>query len=282
MPLTTKPVPQRLEHLVATRGHDPQPPARWSHRSWQAALPSHQDFLKQLPDRLGRDDVEKIARSCSDDTDVIRVFIAAMVWGYGPVGYGPYRTARVLAENPDLQDKLGEAATRVRTEGGPAAFAWLAKNRIKRLGVAFATKYLFYFTTPNQQPALVLDSRVHHWLREYGALRVGLDWHVADYERYIQTTVAWAQALSTSPGQVEYLMFSDTGTNDRGNLDRGPDDAATLMEEYAVLDALDDAADAFLALPGPLPLDDSDDFERGIRQLRRIVLARAARHGMTA
>ncbi|HET9138759.1 hypothetical protein [Actinophytocola sp.] len=47
-------------------------------------------------------------------------------------------------------------------------------------------------------------------------------------------------------------------------------------EKAAVLTALDEALDAFAALPGPVDTDDLEDFERGIRQLRRIVLSRAA------
>lgn len=45
-----------------------------------------------------------------------------------------------------------------------------------------------------------------------------------------------------------------------------------------MLQALDDAADAFAALPpGPSSFD-SEEFERGIGELRRIVLARPVNH----
>jgi hypothetical protein len=40
-----------------------------------------------------------------------------------------------------------------------------------------------------------------------------------------------------------------------------------------ILEAFDDAGDAFAALPGTSTAD-VDDFERGLRQLRRTVLAR--------
>lgn len=46
-------------------------------------------------------------------------------------------------------------------------------------------------------------------------------------------------------------------------------------EEVAVLEALDDAADAFAALPQSAFAADDDDFDLGVRQLRRIVLARS-------
>jgi hypothetical protein len=40
------------------------------------------------------------------------------------------------------------------------------------------------------------------------------------------------------------------------------------------LESLDEALAAFAALPGPSSPADIEDFERGIRQLRRIVLTR--------
>ena len=54
------------------------------------------------------------AKTLNDESDAVRVFVAAMVWGYGRVGYGPFRTARVLAENSSAPEVLLEAAVRER------------------------------------------------------------------------------------------------------------------------------------------------------------------------
>jgi hypothetical protein len=107
----------------------------------------------------------------------VRGFVAAMVWGYGPVGYGAFRTARVLRENDRVADRLMEVAARARDDGGPAAFELLAKNRLHWLGVAFATKYLFFCAAAGPAtPALVLDQLVRDWLAENAgwSLRLGL------------------------------------------------------------------------------------------------------------
>lgn len=91
-----------------------------------------------------------------------------MVWGYGRVGYGAFRTARVLAKNATATRTLREAAGRARRDGGPEAFSWLAKNRLTWLGVAFATKYLYFCNGPSPSaPALVLDRPVQRWLYEH-------------------------------------------------------------------------------------------------------------------
>jgi hypothetical protein len=229
------------------------------------------------------------AKTLNNESDAVRVFVAAMVWGYGRVGYGPFRAARVLAENPNAPEILLEAAVRVRRDGGPLAFAWLAKNRLNWLGVAFATKYLYYCSGRSTTPALVLDRLVQGWLREHADWSVRLDWHIPDYERYVQAAINWAAELGVAPADVEYLMFSDAAAQKPGSQwadadlesDTSSPSARTRLtvgrsEDEAVLDALDEAAEAFAALPGGVSRDDVDDFERGLRQLKRIVLARAA------
>jgi len=51
-------------------------------------------------------------------------------------------------------------------------------------------------------------------------------------------------------------------------------------DAQAVLAALDDVADAFEALPGNVSAEDAEDFERGLRSLRRIVIARSGLFGL--
>jgi hypothetical protein len=77
------------------------------------------------------------------------------------VGYGAFRTRRVLLENDKAGERLSEVARIARDEGGPAAFTWMAHHRLRWLGVAFATKYLFFCAAVGKaQPALVLDRLV--------------------------------------------------------------------------------------------------------------------------
>jgi hypothetical protein len=282
---TTHPVPARLWEISASRRGAQQPGVNWNQRAWQTSLPGHSELFARLPNPISRASVAIEASVLTAESDAARVFVAAMVWGYGRVGYGPFRTARVLAENLDAPSKLLEAANRVRGEGGPQAFAWLAKNRLNWLGVAFATKYLFYCSGPGATPALVLDRLVQGWLRQHADWSVRLDWHVGDYQRYVHTVVDWATELDVAPSEVEYLMFSDAA-RDAGSqwaegyvngelpLPSTQAEPSVRTEDRAVLEALEEAVELFAALPYGLGRDDVGDSERGLRQLRRIVLAR--------
>jgi hypothetical protein len=94
----------------------------------------------------------------------------------------------------------------------------------------------------------------------------------------------WASELRISPADAEYPIFAAEATADPTSQWAEPafipDGTVRLTaadepapEQLAVLEALDDAAEAFAAMPNS-PESDIDDFERGLRQLRRIVLAR--------
>ena len=71
----------------------PQPGSRWSRVSW--ARKFEQDFLSSLPDRVDRAEAARHAQKARIAEAAVRAFLVAMIWGYGP-----YRTARVLRENP--------------------------------------------------------------------------------------------------------------------------------------------------------------------------------------
>lgn len=133
-----------------------------------------------------------------------------MVWGYGRIGYGPFRTAQVLEGNPHASSTLLEVARKTKQDGGPAAFEYLSRNRLRDLGVAFATKYLFFCSAGSATtPALVLDRLVRDWLADNAGWRINLNWRVSAYEEYVQTASAWASELGLQPAEVEYLMFND-------------------------------------------------------------------------
>ncbi|MFF5229471.1 hypothetical protein [Dactylosporangium sp. NPDC000521] len=278
--VVTPPLPIRLQEAFRRSGGQPvQPPTRWSRTTWQATLPEHHNLLASLPNELDRATVAKVAaRAADDEEQAVQSFIAAMAWGYGPIGYGAFRTARVLRENRQSPTILHQTAQMVRREGGPAAFKWLRQNRLHQLGVSFATKYLYFCNSPEAPPALILDRLVQRWLRRHADCHVRLNWHVGDYQRYLDTATAWARELGTGPDTVEYLMFNDAlleepeSSHPALQLSVIPGPQSDQEEVVATLEALDDAANAFATLPGISPAD-AEDFERGLRQLRRIVLA---------
>lgn len=232
---------------------------------------------------MGRAAVGEICRSADRDGEsALQGFLASMVWGYGRVGYGPYRVSRVLDGTPDAPDRLREVAERAREQGGPAAFEWLAKNRLPGLGVAFATKYLFFCAAAGEgPPALILDRLVRDWMAKHADWRLSLAWSVRDYRAYVETLLAWGADLGVRATDLEMLIFVEQASLDpisqwgsSGPLSTPAASGLSNGDEAAVLDALEEAADAFAALPEGGSPEDADDFNRGLRQLRRIVLAR--------
>jgi len=270
-------------------GRPPQRGSSWSLRSWQDGLPEQSDFLATVPNPIDRASAISLCRRAGDEpAAAVHGFVAAMLWGYGMVGYGPFRTARVLHDNDAAAERLQHAAVLARDDGGPAAFDWLARHRLRWLGVAFATKYLYFCAaTGSATPALVLDQLVRDWLADHADWRLSREWNVADYRAYVTTVCAWGVELGLPPPDVEMLIFTLAVAALPASQWSQPDLLAASPppqqspyesaepEARDVLDALDEAGEAFAALAASLPARDVDDFERGLRQLRRIVLTRS-------
>lgn len=289
-----RPVPEALSEaatLWKQAGCPDQHPSPWSPIAWGKWFPEHADFLAELPQSVSRTDATATcAEAPNGPEQATRAFVAAMIWGYGRVGYGPFRTKRVLTENERAGQTLADVAKLARDEGGPAAFEWLAQpqHRLRWLGVAFATKYLFFCAANGSRtPAPVLDRLVRGWLWRNAGWSLSLDWNVTDYHAYVDAVCAWGAELGVTSGNVEMLMFQLAANADPTSAWRAPQLFASSLAEtaeaeafgmpeeaQALLGVLDEAADAFAALPGSTAAEDIDDFEHGVRQLKRIVLAR--------
>lgn len=168
-------------------------------------------------------------------------FIAAMIWGYGQVGYGPYRTERVLTESKDAVASLVDIADIAQnpTQGGLRAFESIAANRmsspsgyLKYLGPAFGTKFLYFLTkaTDDVDTTPVMDALVAKWFRQHApeVKRFKLSsWNSSSYETYLASLRSWADELAQlRPGSepldlddVELLIFSTTRDGSAGAWD---------------------------------------------------------------
>jgi hypothetical protein len=74
---------------------------------WERWLPQYRPLFEALPDLVSRDDVRQVAREADDSgVGAERLFVGSMLWGFGRVGYGPYRTDRILASNLAVAEKL--------------------------------------------------------------------------------------------------------------------------------------------------------------------------------
>ena len=198
------------------------------------------------------------ARAIDGPAAAVRAFIAAMVWGYGPSGYGPFRTCRVLASNPDAPRRLLDAAEAARNRGPLAGFDVLAAAPLKYLGVAFSTKYLYYCSRAvshlhGGRTAPILDSVMSRWMARYARATFSLSTHDSlGYRRYVDLLEQWGAALDLPADVVEeriYVAAPATpvmGGSARADSERAAREA---LEQLTVaLDDLGLASDAKLGL----------------------------------
>jgi hypothetical protein len=224
------PVPDRLRSALAAHH---EIPSAWVRKTWERTLPDYVPLFSQLGDEVRRADVFALAQEIETEPQALNAFVAAMVWGHGMNGYGAWRTRRVLDENnPDAGKKLLAAAQAARRSGGPAGFDLLADDPLKYLGVAFATKYLFFCGQSESRPTpLVLDAVIQRWLGEHANLWLRLSWKKQDYRRYVECVGAWAAELGTTPEILEEAMFRDE-VGSRSQFAPTPDrDLASVLEE---------------------------------------------------
>lgn len=153
-------------------------------------------------------------------------FVLAMIWGFKPRAYGPWRTNEMLGNR---QGEPGRSPTlpllmtvlEALREGTSAVEGYrMLKGKIHRLGPAFATKFL-YFATPEIRRAPILDSVVGKWLWAYGvrdpkgAWLNPVPWNVGNYQRYLNFCSEAANKLDIEDiGLIEYLMFADARFSD--------------------------------------------------------------------
>jgi hypothetical protein len=167
-----------------------------------------------LPDRLTRPVVHGACLRAADaPADAARAFLTVMAWGYGQVGYGPFRVRRLL-DGTAAADAQLQAAAGMLSEGGPVkGYAFLGDNgvpRLARLGPAFGTKFLYFCSPADGRPALILDRLVAAWLRENADLSLNeARWSVLTYERYLQTMFGWAGELDVAADELEARIFSE-------------------------------------------------------------------------
>ena len=215
--------PAELRKLVrawAAAGRPAQVGIAWPRDRWLAAFPRHRAMLRSLPDELDRSGVRRVAAgSTASDVATEAAFIATMAWGYGWVGYGPHRTAKMLGSAPDALARLRLVALSAQEEGAAAAYGHLARDcRIKGLGPAFGTKFIVFCQPRDARPAtLIHDELVSAWLKAHGRPDlVTIPWRLPAYEAYLEQVHAWADELAIEPEAVEYLIFQSMA-DERGN-----------------------------------------------------------------
>jgi hypothetical protein len=200
-------------------GRPSQPGIRWPRDRWIDAFPQQCQLLQGLPDAVDRAAIRAAARQAADGpTQAVDAFVAAMVWGYGRVGYGPWRTRRVLHATPDAAASLATAARIVATDGGLAAYEALSGSlRLRYLGPAFGTKFLYFVPHRSDSSALILDRLVARWLNRNIDARINaLYWAPATYRYYVALLSEWARQLDVTPDTIEERIFVASATEAGG------------------------------------------------------------------
>lgn len=214
--------PDRLRAAVelwVQRGCPPQAGIPWPRDRWIAFFPDRHQLWIALPDQLRRADVTAAAAGADQtEAEALTAFLVAMAWGYGNVGYGPWRVQRCLSTDR-AAGRLLEAARTAVKKGPVAGYAALGgQDRLTGLGPAFGTKFLYFVSKASSTPvALIFDRLVAGWLRDHAALRINpVTWHLPNYRHYLETVGVWADELKVAADDVELCIFRDAAGSGSG------------------------------------------------------------------
>jgi hypothetical protein len=208
-----------LEGLVKewrSEGEPAQKGIEWPRSDWLAAFPRHEDLVRRLPRVLTRASVRDVcADATHDEAAAERAFLAVMVWGYGRVGYGRHRVQEILSATPRSAERLVTVARTLAASGAVAAYHSFGDDedsRLKGLGPAFGTKYLYFCQPDGAEPvALIHDSNVVKWFKRHAGLDLSCDgWDESIYSGYLDQMRDWATALRCRPDDLELRIFEAT------------------------------------------------------------------------
>lgn len=195
---------RRLAEEWQAKGSPPQRGISWSSTHWRRWLPEYCHLYDSLPERLNRASVQCYVDEHAGD-EPAEAFVATMIWAFGNVGYGPYRTRRILDSGPDVPTRLTSA---VRAASAEAAYAALARqSRVSWLGPAFGTKWI-HFASGGEAP--ILDRLVARWLERHQVVRLNpVPWSIPTYGQYLTLLQGWSDSVELHPVILERLMFED-------------------------------------------------------------------------
>src|SRR5678815_3289242 len=114
-----------LRALVCRRRPQPQGRIAWPRDRWDLALPG-QSICRTLPATLNRQQVRRAcAKAGTSERSAKNAFLVTMAWGFGNVGYGPWRVAQAFKDR-DAGRKLLDVAVVLNSDGPQAAYRLMA------------------------------------------------------------------------------------------------------------------------------------------------------------
>lgn len=221
----------RVVRSWQANGRPAQPGMLWQRKRWLASFPESGNVLDSLPEYLDRATVRTACLDASrSPTAALDAFLVVMAWGYGKVGYGLWRTSRILQENSHAPDRLARVAQHLAHRGALDAYGLLAGEcQLHGLGPAFGTKYLYFCPQSAAGPrALIFDRLVAGWLAEHVDVRLNpAAWSPNTYRHYLELVSSWADALGVACDEVEGCIFQAV---QRGRKPMGPQERLTTQK----------------------------------------------------
>lgn len=187
--------------------------------TWERYFHDDPDYLeihRRYPEALTRGNLQILSTEAISDPRKIRtLFLGSMMWAYGTIGQGPFRTYYMLTD-PAAAEILQKTILNI---GWGQIIPAYDEFRIRRCGPAYFTKF-FYFTGlgsgPDPMP-LMLDPRIARSLRLLTD-DLGLDFETLvkgttsiahypeGYLQYIRLLNGWSYELGCRPDAIEYFL----------------------------------------------------------------------------
>jgi len=188
---------------------------RWFPENWlEVKLP---EFRKE---------VQKFVTNCDSDGRVSwisrqevlgisetiqELFVGAMIFGYGPVGYGPSRISKIIQENFDFQPRLHR---QYNAAGISPINSWDSHRHFDRLiffGPAFASKFAYFAarksSSSNQIP-LIADINTSWAMWSLAGIPRSVE-RKNSYLEYVKLLHSWSaeEGLHYSVDELERAVF---------------------------------------------------------------------------
>ncbi|MGW3895755.1 8-oxoguanine DNA glycosylase OGG fold protein [Micromonospora profundi] len=180
--------------------------------AWPATFPANGEIWRR--------DVFAVAGAYrAGSASACQLLTAVLVWGYGPIGYGPWRTAKSLAADPDgkrlayaLEEVSGSAPDEAALGTAYRRLSDPDHARLPWLGPGLFTKVLYFVGyqrgVGGVQP-LILDRVVASRLPAEAGVSRDNGWSTEEWLVYLRWASGQAQARGVEPDAVEMAVVHD-------------------------------------------------------------------------
>lgn len=189
-------------------------------KSWQKLHPDFKEEIQDYEDEeISRQDIISAYKAYFDNNDVgfVKAFLLTMIWGFGDIGYGTYRTNKCLTL-PENMDSVQKALKHISaSEQGSLQKAFIELNKIKGLGMSYLTKVLYFSTRAagNKNYALIFDIRVATALIKLTSpneivqlVTIAPSSNFDTYIKYNQLIHKLAEHINVEAEQIEMYLFN--------------------------------------------------------------------------